>query len=61
LKYVVNRTCIGCGTCISICREVFSMDEGYAVAIDGEVPSEVADSAAEAKASCPVFAIDEVI
>jgi ferredoxin len=60
MKYSVNDGCIGCGLCAGTCPEVFSMsDEGVAVAIDGEVPEEVLDTAAEAKDGCPVSAIEE--
>jgi Ferredoxin len=60
MKYYVNDTCIGCGLCADTCPEVFSMsDECAAVAIGSEVPEDVLDSAAEARASCPVGAIKE--
>lgn len=56
--FVDKDTCIGCGLCVSICEEVFSMDDdGTAVAIDGEISAEYQDSAVEAKDSCPVSAI----
>ena len=40
MKARVDRdTCIGCGLCPSICPEVFELtDEGYARAIESEVP-----------------------
>jgi len=60
MKYAVNENCIACGLCTSICPEVFSLgDEGVAVAIDEDVPSHAAESAAEAMDSCPVAAIEE--
>lgn len=60
MKYRVNESCIGCGLCAGTCSEVFSMnDECTAVAIGSEVPEDVLDSAAEARASCPVGAIEE--
>ncbi|MBQ9009894.1 MAG: ferredoxin [Clostridia bacterium] len=60
MKYRVNDGCIGCGLCESTCPEVFSMgDAGMAVAIDAEVPDAAMASAAEAKDSCPVGAIEE--
>lgn len=59
MKAVVDKdTCIGCGLCPSICDEVFSMDDdGKAVAISEDVPSDVEEDAKEAESSCPVEAI----
>lgn len=60
MKYRVNENCIGCGLCAGICPEVFSMiDEGVAKAIESEVPAGSESTAAEAKDSCPVGAIEE--
>lgn len=61
MKYTVNQDeCIGCGLCEGTCPEVFSMnDNGVAEAIDAEVPADALESAAEAKDSCPVGAIEE--
>ena len=60
MKYFVNDGCIGCGLCEGTCPEVFSMsDAGVAVAIDGEVPENCLETAAEAKDGCPVSAIEE--
>ena len=61
MKYRVNEECIGCGLCAGTCPEVFSMnDDGVAVAVETEVPSETLDGAAEAKDGCPVGAIEEM-
>ena len=61
MKYYVNENCIGCGLCVSICPEVFSMsDAGVSKAMNGEVPAEHADAAANAAHSCPVDAIEKV-
>ncbi|HBC95252.1 MAG TPA: ferredoxin [Clostridium sp.] len=59
MKAVVDKdVCVGCGLCPSTCPEVFKMDDdGKAVAITGEVPEEVQDSAKEAEENCPVSAI----
>ena len=59
MKYKVNDSCIGCGLCESTCPEVFSIQGDVAVAIDAEVPESALASAAEAKDSCPVGAIEE--
>lgn len=57
--HVDKDTCIGCGLCPSICPDVFSMDDdGKAVAIGSDVPSEHEDGAKEAEGSCPVNAIE---
>lgn len=60
MKYKVNDDCIGCGLCESICPNVFSVgDNGLAVAVDAEVAEVDSADAAEAKANCPVDAIEE--
>ncbi len=56
--YKVNNNCIGCGTCVAICPDVFDLnDEGVAENIIGDVPSELEAEAKEAAESCPVNAI----
>lgn len=59
MKYKVNDSCIGCGLCESTCPEVFTIQDGVAVAIEGEVPASAEAAAAEAKDGCPVGAIEE--
>lgn len=60
MKYYVNANCISCELCVATCPEVFSMgDEGFAQAIEEDVPAGCEDSAAEAMESCPVDAIEE--
>ena len=50
--------CVGTGSCVSLCPEVFEMnDAGVSVAKVDEVPAELEDSAREAAESCPVDAI----
>ena len=61
MKYTVNEGCIGCGLCTGTCPEVFSMNgEGFAIAINSDIPEESLDTASEAKDSCPVSAIEKV-
>ncbi len=59
MKYVVNDSCIGCGFCAGTCPEVFSMNDGIAVAIEADVHDDALDTAAEAMDGCPVGAIEE--
>ncbi len=52
--------CIGCGTCVDMCPEVFDWSEdGKAYTLYDEVPGELEECAKEAAASCPVEAIRE--
>ena len=59
MKAVVNQnTCIGCGLCVGICPDVFSMDsDTKAIAISGPVPAQLEDDVVSAKDGCPVEAI----
>ena len=59
MKYLINKNCIGCGLCASICPEVFEMtDEGFAKAPETEISGDALDTAEEAQSSCPVNAIE---
>ena len=59
MKYIVNKNCIGCGLCVSICPEVFHMtDEGVSEA-KSTVPPGAENSAKQAMQDCPVSAIEE--
>lgn len=55
--FVDENTCISCGLCEGVCSEVFSLDTGVSVAIEGEVPAEFEDATREACEGCPVTAI----
>lgn len=60
MKYLVDENCIGCGLCESICPDVFKMkDDGFAEAIEEDVPADAEASALQAKESCPTEAIKE--
>lgn len=62
MKARVNPdTCTGCELCVTTCPEVFSMtDDGLAIAIDSDVPSEYETICQEAADDCPAEAIDIV-
>ncbi len=51
MKAWVNEdTCIGCEVCVSVCSDVFSMnDNGKSVAITGDIPSDLQDDADRSK------------
>ena len=60
MAYRVNENCIGCGMCVSICPDVFTLGtDGYAHAAaqpGDESTRELADQAAE---NCPTSAIEK--
>ena len=46
--------------CVTLCPDVFSLtDDGYAVAIDSDVPTELEAATREAIECCPEQAISE--
>jgi len=56
--YVDQDACIGCGVCVDICPEVFSLnDEGLAEASTDEIDESVLEKVKEAQSECPVDAI----
>ena len=42
--FVDENVCISCGLCEGVCSDVFSLDTGVAVAIEGEISSDLEDS-----------------
>lgn len=55
---IIRDECIGCELCVSICSEVFQMDdEQIATVILDPVPTENEEDAKEAASSCPTEAI----
>lgn len=54
---VDEEVCVGDGTCVEICPEIFEMHDDLAVTKMDEVPEELEDSCKEAAESCPVEAI----
>ena len=58
MKAIVNEGCIGCGLCASTCPAVFTLEDGVAVAMAGDIPEEELPAAAEARDGCPVSVLD---
>lgn len=59
MKVIIDdNSCIGCGKCVEVCSEVFSMitDDTAAVTAD-PVPAEHEEACREAFSQCPVEAI----
>jgi ferredoxin len=58
--WVDDQRCRGHGVCVTLCPEVFDLTEdGYAEAIDSDVPTEFESVTREAIDSCPEQAIAE--
>lgn len=57
--FIDKNICIGCSLCVSICSDVFKIDDdGKAVSIDDEIAKDFIDDAIEAEEQCPVIAIE---
>ena len=52
---IESDKCIGCGVCVQICPDVFSLDEGLGIA--RVLRPEGMDCVEEARDSCPVSCI----
>ncbi len=58
MKVRVNEDlCVGDGTCVEVCPDVFEMHGDVAVAKMETIPEQLEDSCKEAADSCPVEAI----
>jgi ferredoxin len=58
--WVDDQRCRGHGVCVTLCPAVFDLtDDGYAEAIDSDVPTEFEEATQEAIQSCPEQAIAE--
>ena len=56
--HVDTNICAGFGVCLGLCPEVFEIhDDGYAIVLVGEVPSEYEDAVRLAVSQCPSNAI----
>ncbi|MEW6573223.1 MAG: ferredoxin [Bacillota bacterium] len=56
---VDHELCIGCGTCVELCPEVFGWieEEDKATATGEDVPEDLEEVCQEAAESCPTEAI----
>ena len=61
MKVKINKeTCIGCGTCVGICPEVFELTaDGKSEVKAGADLEKYKDKIAEAIETCPVTAISQ--
>jgi len=55
--HVDEEACVGDGTCVEICPEVFEMRGDLAVTKMDEIPEELEEKCKEAADSCPTEAI----
>ena len=52
-----KEACVGDETCVSICPEVFKMEDEVATTTMEDVPADLQDACREAADACPVEAI----
>ena len=55
-KVLIDDTCVGCGTCVEICPEVFEL-EGELATIKQDADMSLDKKIIEAAEACPVEAI----
>lgn len=55
--FVDKEDCIGCGTCVALCDEVFALDDKGKATVKWEKEEEIPACVQEAIDSCPVNAI----
>lgn len=56
--YINKNICIACGMCKGACEDVFSIENGVAVAINEEIPLKLEFYVKLAYEYCPVHAIN---
>lgn len=54
----VNEECIGCGLCVNICPQVFSMTDSGVAEASSNVPADQEEHVREAADGCPAEAIE---
>ena len=58
MKAIVDQdSCTGCGLCVDVCPEVFTMGDDTAQVSCDPVPADMEDKCKEAAADCPIEAI----
>jgi len=55
--HVDDDACVGDGTCVEVCPEIFEMHGDLVITKMSEVPEELEDKCREAADSCPTEAI----
>lgn len=58
MKAKVKEGCIACGTCVSLCPEIFQFDDDGLAEVCADVTEELEETAKDARDACPVSVID---